>query len=140
MRGYVPLWSKSNFSFLEGASHPEELVEACAARGIEAIALTDRDGVYGVVEAHVKARELGVRLILGSEVTVDDGSTIVLLAAGRRGWGNLCRLITLGRRRSEKGESRVAWTEVFEHSGDLLALWGGDRSLLTGDDDPFFAA
>ena len=65
--GYVPLWCKSNFSFLEGASHPEELVEACAACGIEAMAITDRDGVYGVVEAHVKARELGVRLIIGAE-------------------------------------------------------------------------
>ena len=56
MPDYVPLWCKSNFSFLEGASHPEELVEACATLGLEAMALTDRDGVYGVVEAH-KRRE-----------------------------------------------------------------------------------
>lgn len=70
--GYAPLWCKSNFSFLEGASHPEELVETCAAFGLETMALTDRDGVYGLVEAHVKARELGVKLIAGSEVTVDD--------------------------------------------------------------------
>ena len=78
MSGYVPLWCKSNFSFLEGASHPEELVEAAGALGIEALALTDRDGVYGIVEAHAKARELGLKLLLGSEVTVDDGTTLVL--------------------------------------------------------------
>ena len=65
MSDYVPLWCKSNFSFLEGASHPEELVEACAHLGLDAMALTDRDGIYGVVEAHVVARELGVHLILG---------------------------------------------------------------------------
>ena len=118
-----PLWCKSNFSFLEGASHPEELVEACAALGLEAMALTDRDGVYGVVEAHVKARELGVRLIVGAEVTLDDGSTLVLLAAGPRGLRQLCRLITVGRRRSPKGESRVGWREVCEHAD------GRDRAV-----------
>ena len=67
---YVPLWCKSNFSFLEGASHPDELVERAHALGIPALALTDRDGVHGVVRAHVKARELGVSLVLGAEVTV----------------------------------------------------------------------
>jgi error-prone DNA polymerase len=140
MPSYVPLWCKSCFSFLEGASHPEELVEACAASGIETMAITDRDGVYGIVEAHVKAREVGVRLVLGSEVTIDDGSTIVLLAASRKGYGNLCELITTGRRRSAKGASRVGWREVYEQAEDLLALWGGDRSLLAGEADPFFVA
>ena len=136
----MPLWCKSNFSFLEGASHPEELVETCAALGIEFAGLTDRDGVYGVVEAHVKARELGVRLILGAEVTVDDGTTVVLLIADRCGYANLCRLITLGRRRSPKGESVVRWREVCEHAEGLIALWGGERSLLVGEADPFFVA
>jgi error-prone DNA polymerase len=138
--GYVPLWCKSNFSFLEGASHPEELVEACAACGIEAMAITDRDGVYGVVEAHVKARELGVRLIIGAEVTIDDSSSIVLLATNRGGYANICRLITLGRRRSAKGESQVGWREVCAHADDVIALWGGDGSLLAGEIDPFFVA
>jgi len=71
---------------------------------------------------------------------VDDGSTVVLLAASRRGYGNLCKLVTQGRRRSEKGESRVGWREVFDHAEDLIALWGGDRSLLGGEADPFFVA
>ena len=78
--------------------------------GLPAIALTDRDGVYGVVRAHVKARELGMKLIIGAQMTVDDGSTIVLLAQDRAGYANLCRLITKGRLRSEKGESVVSGT------------------------------
>ncbi len=106
---YVPLWCKSNFSFLEGASHPEELVEACAHIGIDSLALTDRDGVYGIVEAHVKARELGIKLIVGSEITLDDGSTLTLLATSRDGYTNLCRLITAGRLRCDKGESKARW-------------------------------
>jgi len=115
-------------------------VESCAALGLEAMALTDRDGVYGIVEAHVKARELGVRLILGSEITIDDGSSLILLATNREGYANICRLITLGRRRSPKGESKVGWREVYTHAGDVIALWGGDRSLLVGEADPFFVA
>ena len=140
MPDYVPLWCKSNFSFLEGASHPEELVEACATLGLETMALVDRDGVYGVVEAYAKAREIGVRLIYGSEVTLDDGSSLVLLATNRQGYANVCRLITLGRRRSPKGESKVGWREVCAHAQDVIALWGGDRSLLVGEAEPFFVA
>ncbi|UCF93445.1 MAG: PHP domain-containing protein, partial [Desulfobacterales bacterium] len=140
MADYVPLWCKSNFSFLEGASFPEELVAAGAALDLKKMALTDRDGVYGVVEAHVKARELGVHLILGAEITIEDGSTLVLLAMNRTGYANLCRLITIGRRRSEKGRSQVGWREVCEHAADLIALWGGDRSLLVGKVEPFFVA
>ena len=137
---YAPLWCKSNYSFLEGASHPEELVETAANLGLAGLALTDRDGVYGTVEAHTKARELGVKLILGSEVTLDDDSTITLLATNRTGWKNLCRLITHGRRRSEKGESRVRWDEVCAHAEGLIALWGGRQSLLVHSADPVFVA
>ena len=73
---YVPLWCKSNFSFLEGASHPDELVEACAPWACRAVALTDRDGVYGVVAAHAEGAGAGrAPDRRGSEVTVDDGST-----------------------------------------------------------------
>jgi len=122
---YVPLWCKSNFSFLEGASHPDEFVDEAYRLGLPALALTDRDGVYGIVRAHVKARELGMKLIVGSEITIDDGSTIVLLAQDRGGYANLCRLITKGRLRSEKGESAVSWDEVCAHAAGLIALWGG---------------
>ena len=130
MSSYVSLWCKSNFSFLEGASHPDELVEEACRLGLPALALSDRDGVYGIVRAHVKAREVGLKIIIGSEVTAQDGSTIVLLAQDRGGYANLCRLITKGRRRSEKGESTVGWDEVCVHAQGLIALWsGGCRNL-----------
>ena len=152
---YVPLWCRSNFSFLDGASRPEELVEQAHALGIEALALTDRDGLHGMVRAHVKAQELGVHLIVGAEVTVDDAagaaagapadaaaqlSTCVLLAADRTGYANLCRLITAGRLRRPKGESRVTWPEVCERAAGLVALWGGERSLLVRGAEPHAVA
>jgi error-prone DNA polymerase len=133
---YVPLWCKSNFSFLEGASHPDELVDEAHRLGLPAVALTDRDGVYGVVRAHVRAREVGLKLIVGSEVTLNDNSTIVLLAQDRDGYAHLCRLITKGRRRSEKGASSVTWDEVCEHAPGLIALWGGERSLIIAEVQP----
>lgn len=70
---YVPLWVKSNFSFLEGASHPDELVEAAHERGLTAMGLTDRDGVHGIVRAHTRARALGLTLVIGAEVHLGDG-------------------------------------------------------------------
>lgn len=72
MRPYVPLTVKSNFSFLEGASHPDELVEQAASLGLPALGLCDRDGVYGVVRAHVAAKRLGVKLLLGAELTIGE--------------------------------------------------------------------
>src|SRR5918995_1542604 len=136
MSSYVPLWCKTNFSFLEGASHPDELVEESYRFGMPALAVTDRDGVYGIVRAHVKAREFGFRLILGAQISIDDGSSIVLLAQNRAGYANLCHLLTGGRLRSEKGESSVSWNEVCRHAPDLIALWGGDSSLLVGEEEP----
>ena len=158
---YAALWCKSNFSFLEGASHPDELVERAHVLGMQALALTDRDGVHGVVRAHVKALELGVSLIVGSEVTVggrgtgdaatagtatpvlpagtpppSPTSTCVLLAMDRTGYANLCRLITAGRLRRPKGESCVTWPEVCARSEGLIALLGGDRSVLARDEEP----
>src|SRR6476469_8193281 len=70
MAEYAPLWVKSNFSFLEGASHAEELVEEAHRLGLRSIAITDRDGVYGMVRAHVKAKELGMHLVCGAQLTV----------------------------------------------------------------------
>jgi len=135
---YSPLFCKSSFSFLEGASQPEELIEAASQRGLRSIALTDRDGVYGIVEAHVASKEAGVKVIVGSEISIDDGSTVVLLATHRAGYANLCQLITAGRRRTEKGSSVVGWREVYEHASGVIALWGGERSLMTKEPDPFF--
>jgi error-prone DNA polymerase len=132
---YVPLWVKSNHSFLEGASHPEELVERAHALGLKAMAITDRDGVYGAVKAHVRAKELGIKLIVGAEITLtpnlegDARHHIVLLAKTRRGYASLCRLISRGRQRAEKGSSLVTLEEVREAAEDLIALCPEPRLL-----------
>lgn len=140
LSSYTPLWCKSNFSFLEGASHPDELVEEAARLGLRSIALTDRDGIYGLVRAFVKARELGIHLVTGAQITTEDNSHVTLLAMNRRGYANLCNLISDGRLRSPKGESMVRWREVCERADGLIALWGGDGSLITGVTDPVFVA
>ncbi|MCY3771903.1 MAG: error-prone DNA polymerase [Gemmatimonadetes bacterium] len=123
---YAPLWCKSNYSFLEGASHPEELMGACRHLGIRSLALTDRNGVYGIVRAHVRARELDVHLIVGSQVSLQDGSEVLLLVQNREGYARLCRLLTAGHLRASKGNCRVSWQEVCRHSPGLIALWIGD--------------
>ena len=130
---YAPLWCKSNYSFLEGASHPEELVEACRHLGLSSLALTDCNGVYGIVRAHVRARELDVHLVVGSQVSLRDGSEILLLVQDREGYAHLCRLLTAGHLRGAKGNCRVSWEEVCRHSPGLIALWiGGTGSSSTG--------
>ena len=140
MLPYAALWCKSNFSFLDAASHPEELVETACELGLSALAVTDRDGVYGLVRAWERARQLGIHLISGAETTLEDGTRIVLLAQSRDGYRNLCRLLTKGRLRCSKGDAWVTWREVCEHAGDLVALWGGERSLLASRIEPHLVA
>ena len=124
MSTYVPLWVKSNHSFLEGASFPEELVERAHALGLPAIAITDRDGVYGLVRAHMRAKELGIRLVAGAQITLGiDGSEhhVVALPKTRRGYANLCRALSLGHTRREKGASLIHLEDLHEIE-DLLLL------------------
>jgi len=144
MTTYVPLWNKSNFSFLEGASHPGELVERAHALGLPALALTDRDGVYGIVRAHVQARTLGLRMIYGAQVTVQSPGLsgpadadsraaptehVIVLAQTREGYGGLCRLLSLGRARCEKGSSLVLLDELATIGPDVLVLCPGANLL-----------
>jgi error-prone DNA polymerase len=124
MSEYVPLWVKSNHSFLEGASFPEELVERAHALGLPAVAITDRDGVYGLVRAHMRAKELGIRILTGAQVTLDVGGRefpIVTLAKTRRGYAHLCRALSLGHARCEKGTSLLQ-PEDLQDTEDLLFL------------------
>src|SRR5258706_15640262 len=92
---YAELHCLSNFSFLRGASHPEELVQHAQALGYHALALTDECSVAGTVRAHLAARDFGFKLIIGAEFTVADAPRrkVVLLAQNRNGYGNLCELI-----------------------------------------------
>jgi error-prone DNA polymerase len=111
---YAELHCLSNFSFLRGASRPEELVERAAQLGYSALAITDECSVAGVVRAHVAARERGLKLIVGAEFRLDDGLRCVLLARDRAGYGLLCRLITRGRRNAQKGQYRLSRVEAAE--------------------------
>src|SRR2546430_3335043 len=91
---YVELHCHSSFSFLDGASHPIELAHAAAEHGHSALAITDHDGLHGAMELAQAAKPLGLRTIVGAELTLDDSSHITLLCQDRTGYGNLCRLIT----------------------------------------------
>ncbi|MCC6212051.1 MAG: PHP domain-containing protein, partial [Burkholderiales bacterium] len=90
---YAELHCVSNFSFLRGASHPEELVARAAALGYAALALTDECSLAGIVRAHGAAKAAGLKLIAGSEIRLEDGLQLVLLAPERRAYGALCALI-----------------------------------------------
>ena len=115
--GYAELHCLSNFSFLRGASYAEELVERAHALGYAALALTDECSVAGTVRAHRKAKELGIKLIIGAEFELSGGTKLVLLARNREGYGDLCELITRGRRRAKKGEYLLT-PEDFTSLGD----------------------
>ena len=125
---YAELHCVSNFSFLRGASAPEELVQRAADLGYTALAITDECSVAGVVRAHVAARSIGLKLIIGTELHIED-IHLVLLAPSRRAYGQLAQLITLARRRSPKGEyllerADLRRTPLFS---DCLALWIPDH-------------
>ncbi|MBK9624475.1 MAG: error-prone DNA polymerase [Rhodocyclaceae bacterium] len=129
---YAELHCLSNFSFLRGASKPSELIERAKALGYSALALTDECSFAGVVRAYKAAKAANFKLIIGSEFVFDDGLKLVLLAQNRAGYGNLAALITLARRRSEKGQYRLTRGDIdvlpslTAPSGavpDCLALW-----------------
>ena len=120
---YAELHCISNFTFLRGASQPEELIERAHALGYAALALTDECSVAGVVRAHLRARELGFKFIVGSEFRLDDGLRLVLLAPDRVAYGDLCELITCGRRAAEKGSYHLTRADVARLAAGCLALW-----------------
>ncbi|UCV30080.1 error-prone DNA polymerase [Ferribacterium limneticum] len=137
---YAELHCLSNFSFLRGASHPEELAERAVAQGYSALALTDECSLAGVVRAHLAARKNGLKFIVGSEITMVDGLKLVFLACNRHGYGNLSALITLARRRAGKGSYTLHRNdlEAVSPSGalpDCLVLWvpGGNPSPEDGE-------
>jgi len=120
---YAELHCLSNYSFLRGASHPDELVERAKALGYAALAITDECSLAGVVRAHLAARACGLKLLVGSELALADGTKLVLLAPDRASYGNLSQLITRGRRGSAKGRYTLARADVAALADGLLALW-----------------
>ena len=120
--GYVELHARSAFSFLEGASLPEELAGACAEFGMPAMALIDRNGVYGAPRFHMAAKKAGIRAHIGSEITCTNGVSYPLLVQTREGYRNLCRLVTRMKLRAKKGEGAATLEELAEFAKGLLCL------------------
>lgn len=127
---YIELHARSAFSFLEGSSTPEELAGLCAERDMPAMALLDRDGVYGSPRFHLAAEKAHIRAHIGVEVTSAEGWRYPLLVESRAGYQNLCRLITRMKLRAKKGEGCVSSAEVAESSQGLICLTGGEEGPL----------
>ncbi|TLD69422.1 DNA polymerase III subunit alpha [Phragmitibacter flavus] len=127
---FVELHARSAFSFLRGSSSPEALVTRAAELGMGQMAVCDRDGVYGSARVHHKAGELGLRGLVGAELTMEDVTVLPVLVRTREGYQHLCRLLTRAKLRAAKGESRVLWDELAEHAGGLLALSGDEEGPL----------
>jgi error-prone DNA polymerase len=127
---YTELHARSAFSFLEGASIPEELAGVCAEQGMTAMALLDRDGVYGAPRFHLAAGKLSLKAHIGAEVTSSVGWRYPLLVKSRPGYQNLCRLITRMKLHAKKGEGRVAAEDVAGRTAGLICLTGGEEGPL----------
>jgi error-prone DNA polymerase len=127
---YIELHARSAFSFLEGASLPEELASICAQREMPAMALLDRDGVYGSPRLHLAAKKLSIRAHIGAEVTSSAGWRYPLLVESREGYQNLCRLITRIKLRARKGEGSALPEEIAELNSGLICLTGSDEGPL----------
>src|SRR5271168_3539914 len=140
---YIELHSRSAFSFLEGASLPETLIASCANFQMPAMALLDRDGVYGAPRFYMAARKAGIKAHLGAEITCEVAAQtksngklspraprLPVLAASREGYQNLCRLITKMKLRAKKGEGAVRQQDLQEYAAGLICLTGGEEGVL----------
>src|SRR5579862_4632412 len=120
---YSELHCKTNFSFLEGASFADELVERAAELKLHALAITDRNSLAGVIRAHEAAKARGVKLLIGAELHFEDAAPVLVYAMNRGGYGRLARLLTVGRRRAEKGECQLYLEDLLEHAEGLMAVY-----------------
>jgi error-prone DNA polymerase len=127
---YIELHARSAFSFLEGASVPEELASMCAERGMGAMALLDRDGVYGSPRFHLATKKIPIQAHIGAEVSSASGWRYPVLVESRTGYQNLCRLLTRMKLRAKKGAGHALPEEVSESSAGLICLTGGDEGPL----------
>ena len=119
---YAELHCLSNFTFLRGASHPEELVQRAHELGYSALAITDECSFAGAVRAHVEAKKYGLKLIIGTEIRLVDGLKLVLLAIDRESYGHLSALITRGRMNASKGSYRLARADLEQNLDGCLAV------------------
>ncbi|HEX3624803.1 MAG TPA: DNA polymerase III subunit alpha [Verrucomicrobiae bacterium] len=129
MTDYVELHCRSAFSFLRGASMPGQIAEQAAYLQMPAVALCDRDGLYGAPRFYSKARELGIRPIVGAELTMEDNCILPVLVQTRTGYENLSQLLTRGHLRNKKGKCALNWTELAEFARGLVAF-GNDEKVI----------
>src|SRR5712671_185670 len=121
--GYAELQVTTNFSFLRGAAHPDELVLTAAALGHRAIAITDRNSFAGIVRAHHAAKEVGIRLVVGCRLDLRDGTSLLAFPEDRAAYGRLTRLLTLGKRRAPKGACHLDYADLVAHGeGQILVV------------------
>jgi error-prone DNA polymerase len=119
---YTELQVTSNFSFLRGGSHPEELVMQAAAYGQTRIAITDRNSVAGVVRAHIAAKQSGIQIIPACRLDLLDGPSLLAYPTDQDAWGRLCALLTLGNLRAEKGDCHLYKADVYAHCTGILFI------------------
>jgi len=133
---YAELQVTTNFSFLRGGSHPEELVVRAAALGLQAIGVADRNTLAGVVRAHVAAKNAGIKLLLGARLDLRDGPSLLCYPRDRAAYGRLARLLSLGQRRTEKGRCELYLDDVIAHAEGQILIALAPASL---PDDGFSA-
>ena len=119
---YAELDVTTNFSFLRGGSHPEEFVVTGKALGLEAIAVTDRNTLAGIVRAHLAAKDVGMKFIVGARLDLEDAPSLLAYPTDRGAYGRLCRLLTLGQRRAEKGKCILHLDDVVAHADGLIFI------------------
>ncbi len=122
MPGYVELQVTSNYSFLRGGSHVEELFVAAKALGLPALAITDHDTLAGIARAHARAAEIDMRLVVGCRLALRDGLPVLAYPTNRAAYGRLCRLLTLGKGRTGKGGCDIGWQDLLAHGEGLLVI------------------
>lgn len=132
MSDYIELHARSAFSFLRGASLPEELMTRAAELEMPGLAITDRLGVYGSARAQYRAKELGLRAWVGAELAMDDGSVLPVLVQTRRGYQNLCRLLSAAHLGALKGSAVIPWNDLPAFAQGLLALTGDEEGPVRG--------
>ena len=129
MLHFAELHTTTNFTFLEGASHPEDYVRRAKELGLEAIAITDRNSLAGVVRAYAEAKKIDQRIIIGAELLLVDGQNLIALPKDRNAYGRLCRLISLGRQRAEKGQCLIHKEDVLEWSEGIIFILLAPKTL-----------
>ncbi len=125
---YAELQCMSHFSFLRGASSCEELFAQAAVNGLAALAITDRNSLAGIVRAHEAAKVTGVRLVVGCRLELSDGATVLVYPNDRAGYGRLCRLLSLGKKRGGKAKCVIGWDDVAAFAEGLIAILIPDKA------------